>query len=280
MKIAVLGAAGRMGSMHARHLIELGHNILSYDPPAGMGGGLSQFRADAVVIATPAKQHLADLEWAIEGRGIHVFVEKPLCLIGQCDSAREILKHADEKGLIVATGYNLRFHPRVMQAKQMIESGQFKPLWGSFLLRQKPARPIAHFLEEWASHEMDLALHLLGRDLVDCIQIHRVGNNLMGYMDLMLGHKKTAAVSFIHADAITPEPFRRAFTLVDQNGESFTRDIETNHVQPEHYKAEIQHWIEEIELCRPLGERSTQLATGWDGLAVIEMLEQLTNDSR
>lgn len=266
MKIAVLGAAGRMGSMHARHLIEMGHEINGYDhQPLPADIQSFSWESDAVVIATPADCHLRDLAIAVSNNK-HVFVEKPLCLVGQSTKVRNILQHADEKGLIVATGYNLRFHPLVMQAKDAIATGKLKPLLGSFLLRQKPARPIAHFLEEWASHEVDLALHLMGRDAAD----FRVTKD-QTQLQLVLKHVNSA-VSFIHADAYT-EPFRRSFTLVDQNGTAFTRDIELQHVQPAHYRAELAAWIDNIEY----GERSvTPLATGRDGLAVIELLERLT----
>lgn len=264
-KITVIGAAGRMGQMHARHLIEMGHEVIGIDLDTP---GRMIDDADGVVIATPADLHLKNLAWAVAEKK-HAFIEKPLCLIGQSSDAHLVLNKATEQGLVVATAYNLRFHPAVMRVKDAIASGQFKPMWGSFLLRQKPARPLAHFLEEWASHEIDLAMHLMGA---------WSGSKFFAPMHdteirLGIGHQSNAA-SFIHADAYTDPP-RRAFTLVDQDGNSITCDIETDHVQPEHYKAELNAWIHRIE-TQGLPVIETPLATGWDGLAVIELLERLT----
>lgn len=288
MKIAVIGAAGRMGSMRARHLIDMGHEVCCYDIaslPADLavyegrddGSGFYDSNPDAIVIATPADRHRTGIAAAVL-QGLHVFIEKPLCLIGETQYLRNTLNEASAKNLIVATGYNLRFHPAVMRVKDAIASGEFKPMWGSFMLRQKPARPLAHFLEGWASHEVDLALHLLGTDIRHMF----VDFSSVAMLKMALVHGKDKAVvkpdgvmSFIHADALT-EPFRRAFTLVDQDGRSITEDIETDHVQEEHYRAELAAWVERIEYRQKhIDYPNGRLATGWDGLAVIELLERL-----
>lgn len=290
MKITILGAAGHMGSMHARHLIEMGHEISCLDLaplPDDLRPYTKAFgwdESDAAVIATPAALHERDVAAAIFS-GLHVFVEKPICLIGQTKQMRTLLHEAQHKNLVVATGYNLRFHPLVMQAKDAIATGQLKPLWGSFLLRQKPARPIAHFLEEWASHEVDLALHLLGPAGREHLIERRRFTHNPDYLQALIQHSDISVRwdlsipprSFIHADAGTPEPFRRSFTLVDQNGRSLTSDIETDHVQPAHYKAELQAWLDLIQVHGEDLKRSHawRVATGWDGLAAIELLEKL-----
>jgi predicted dehydrogenase len=233
-----------------------------------------------MVIATPAGQHLDDLARVVS-LGRHVFVEKPICLIGEAEKTRMVLQYAHEKSLIVVVGYNLRFHPRVMAVKNQIAVGAFKPMWGSFLLRQKPTRPLAHFLEEWASHEIDLAMHLLGVPCENKVWPHAFERWVGNKACFALRHADERK-SFICADALTPEPFRRAFTIVGQDGASITCDIEADHVQPEHYRAELEAWIHEIEShqlckeCAVVAAEPTPLATGWDGLAAIELLERLT----
>lgn len=285
MKFTVIGAAGRMGSMRARHLIEMGHHVYGVDPdPSWEGLGIVKVKEvpdnTAVIVATPAAQHIFDLSSAIDS-GQHVFVEKPLCLIGETSRARYLLDVAREKNLIVAVGYNLRFHPAVMRVKDAIASGALRPMWGGFMLRQKPQRPLAHFLEEWASHEVDLARHLFGTTYNHT----RIFDNGEDVFQVMLKHRggfdisDCPSESFIHVDSLT-EPPRRAFTIVDQDGQAVTCDIETDHVTEEHYKHELAMWVEAIERIESTeygleDSGVSRLATSYDGLAVIELLERL-----
>jgi len=275
MKIVVLGAAGRMGQMHARHLIKMGHEIRCFDY-APLPDDLLQYMSpleeprwvewgDGVVIALPAKDHLWAIETAIK-YDKHVFVEKPICTIEHLDETRKAVELAREKQLVVAVGYNLRFHPVVMSVHDEIATGMLKPMWGSFVLRQKPARPLAYFLEEWASHEVDLAMHLMGSEDIDGASLFRGDDEIR----IAIQHGPWGA-SFIHADAYT-EPFRRAFTIVDREGQARTWDIERNHVKPKDYQWELEDWICSL----PGGHvRTPCLATGEDGLAVIELLARV-----
>jgi len=280
MKIVVLGAAGRMGQMHARHLIEMGHTVYGVDHPrqpqiAGhrhvIWTSMNHIPADveAVVIASPADCHAEQFAAAI-GAGRHVFIEKPICIIEHLDETRKAVELARERRLIVAVGYNLRFHPAVMSVYDEIATGMLKPMWGSFVLRQKPPRPVAYFLEEWASHDVDLALHLMGGEHLDAASLLRGKDEIK----IVIQHGPQNA-SFIHADAYT-EPFRRAFTIVDQEGCARTWDIERNHVKPDDYKAELMAWVDAVWATQSsIDPPLSPLATGEDGLAVIELLARV-----
>jgi len=54
-------------------------------------------------------------------QGKHVFCEKPLART--VEEAREVVKAAQEKGLIIKCGFNLRHHPAISRAIKWIESG-------------------------------------------------------------------------------------------------------------------------------------------------------------
>lgn len=295
MKIIVLGSCGRMGSMHAQHLIEMQQEVFGVDIKNRASTAEYPYHvtlgecpwweikevalADGIVIATPADQHCIQLVQAIAA-GLHVFVEKPICLVHGSSHVRKALAAAKEQNLVVAVGYNLRFHPQVMAVKDKITSGALRPMWGSFLLRQKPQRPIGNFLEEWASHEVDLAMHLLG-PISGWDDLYNDRNKNLLRMSIV--HElPSGPVSFIHADAVT-EPSRRAFTIVDQDGASVTCDIESDHVQEAHYKRELAAWLDEIwhqKALRTPGAKLVgdggPLASGEDGLAVIELLERIS----
>src|ERR1700687_1919356 len=63
---------------------------------------------DAVILATPHSQH-PDQVIRAAAAGTHVFVEKPFALtLGEAD---QMLEAADKAGIVLAVGFNRRFHP-------------------------------------------------------------------------------------------------------------------------------------------------------------------------
>jgi predicted dehydrogenase len=84
-------------------------------------------RADieAVLVATPHKW-LAPISYAALTAGKHVFCEKPSGV-----NAAEIKKNLDlakEKKLVYMPGFNHRYHPAYMKAREMLEAGEIGKL--------------------------------------------------------------------------------------------------------------------------------------------------------
>jgi predicted dehydrogenase len=75
---------------------------------------------EAVFILTPPHTHYAIVMESL-GHGKHVFVEKPLCMTP--NEANDIKIRSEDAGLIVTTGYNLRFMPQLKLAKEFIKKG-------------------------------------------------------------------------------------------------------------------------------------------------------------
>jgi len=69
---------------------------------------LDSARLDAVLICSPNATHASAVFDAIDA-GLHVLVEKPLCLTP--DDARAIVDRADRAGVVVQVGYMKRFDP-------------------------------------------------------------------------------------------------------------------------------------------------------------------------
>jgi predicted dehydrogenase len=108
-----------LGSIGRRHL----ENLQALGCRAG-GGRLdaaARERPDAIVIATPTSEHVAGLQWAVRN-GVHAYVEKPLGATSE--GVAELLDEAEAAGLVVATGYNLRFHPALEAVERTIRSGR------------------------------------------------------------------------------------------------------------------------------------------------------------
>ena len=86
-----------------------------------------------VHICTPNALHYPMVKKALEA-GKHVVCEKPLTMTE--DEARELTELAEQKNLVNAIHFNIRYYPLVRQAKVMIEKGEIGRIYsvtGSYL---------------------------------------------------------------------------------------------------------------------------------------------------
>jgi predicted dehydrogenase len=82
---------------------------------------LSDKSIDAVVLATPHSQH-ADQVTAAIAAGKHIHCEKPLTL--DRPSAEKVVAAAKKAGIVLAVGFNRRFHPSVVEIRKRLAAGQ------------------------------------------------------------------------------------------------------------------------------------------------------------
>jgi predicted dehydrogenase len=80
---------------------------------------------DAVVFATPHTQHPEQVIRAA-GAGKHIFVEKPFSL--SLAAAERAKKAADQAGVVLAVGFNRRFHPSMGRLRDAVTSGRLGTL--------------------------------------------------------------------------------------------------------------------------------------------------------
>lgn len=276
MKVGVLGL-GSIGTRHVRNLWGMGHTVLPFDPDANKKGVLSRdsviAHADAMVIASPTAQHYQDLLDCI-ATGKPVFVEKPIAATEQ--EWRELKHHDGIKRAFV--GFNLRFHHCVIRAKKWLDDGLIgKPLWANFTVAQKSDKP--QYLRDgvilnFASHEVDAALHLLGPAKVSC-----ASSNSDESMAVFAMTHENGCMTTVHADYMT-DPEIRSTRIVGEKGE-ISFDVPGRRCQildsdgrlvawpqldgsfDEDYIAEMRAFIDRIEGKETLG------ATGEDGLAAL-----------
>lgn len=209
MRIGILGY-GSIGSRHGRNLVALGHQIILHDP--AMAESLPKAvvieKSDAVVIASPTSEHSRDIALC-RSRQKPCFAEKPI--------ANDIKAKGDAHlSWPLMVGYNLRFHPCIIKAKEWLEEGRIgTPHWATFVCAQYNDKP--EYLRDgvtlnW-SHEIDLALHLLGEASVVGAAIN--GNDSMS--DILLHHRPDGVQTSIHLDYLT-RPEHRGFSITGPNG--------------------------------------------------------------
>ena len=103
--------AGRAKAFAARHGVE------AYE---SSGALLGRPDIDAIVICTPPDSHEAIALTAFAARK-HVLCEKPLARTP--DECRRMLDAAAASGKVLATGFNFRFYPPVMKARELFNAG-------------------------------------------------------------------------------------------------------------------------------------------------------------
>ena len=228
--VAVLGQ-GSIGRRHARLLLEAGCDVVVYDPLAPPGGVTGVRRAnsaiealdnaDAAVVASPSSEHLAQATLALE-HGCHVLVEKPLAVAPAGTQA--LVERAAAAGLVLAVGFNLRFHPGPSQLRAAVASGAIgRPLrgeltFGSWLPGWRPGtdyrtsysakRELGGGVLLDAIHELDYAAWILG-DVIEASAW------LAHVSELELDVEDTALLTLRHAagalTAITLDYLDRAY---------------------------------------------------------------------
>jgi predicted dehydrogenase len=87
--------------------------------------GMLELNLDAVVIAT-THDSLAGLTFEAVKAGCHVLVEKPAGR--DAAEVRPIVDLARSSGRVVRVGFNHRFHPAVLKARELVDSGETGPL--------------------------------------------------------------------------------------------------------------------------------------------------------
>lgn len=210
-KIGILGL-GSIGSRHLKNFKELGCEVSVYDPNEKCIYTYTREElinwADAIVVATPSDHHFHDIMTC----GKPVFVEKPIV------NDRPQLDNL-ETDHVLMVGYNLRFHTCVIKARQWLKNGLIgKPIWARFTCAQyndKPAYLRDGVILNW-SHELDLALHLLGNPTVmGCMQTRN--GNAEYIADILLLHNNTMCQTVVHLDYLTKWE-RRGFLIVGTDG--------------------------------------------------------------
>ena len=137
MNVAIIGA-GRQGFRRAKAIAECGDNVvLAVDNNESNAkklagefnckwdstwkSAVTDLSADAVVICTPNDTH-SDIAIAALGAGKHVLCEKPIAR--NIKEGKAILEASITSNAKFKSGFNHRYHPAVMKAKKMLDSGQ------------------------------------------------------------------------------------------------------------------------------------------------------------
>ena len=178
-RVGVIGC-GRWGSKHLRALENLAEEaniecivacdvnptalarierdgILLHNDPFTL---VEQFSLDSVIVATPNETHYA-LGTMFLNKGIDVFLEKPIATT--FDDASSLVSTSVHEGKTLKSGFLLRFHPCIIDARNQIRSGKIGAIQSIRYSKnvQRQGDESSHALDTLAIHGIDLAEFLL-----------------------------------------------------------------------------------------------------------------------
>jgi predicted dehydrogenase len=116
---------------------------------------------DAVVLATPAKDHAEQARMALNANK-HVLVEKPMAL--DAADAHAVVSAADTHKRVLMVGHLMLYHPAVAKVKAMIDAGELGQIFYIYSTRVNLGRVRLDENALWslAPHDISMIEYLLG----------------------------------------------------------------------------------------------------------------------
>ena len=268
---------------------------------------LSDHELDAVVVATSAPSHF-EIAAAVLEAGLHCFVEKPLTLTSA--DAEELVRMADERGLVLMVGHLMVYHSAVNYIKDVIASGELGDVLYLYAQRLNLGKVRTEEDAFWslAPHDVSIVHYLLDEEPD---QVSAIGAAYLneGVEDTVFAnlHFPSGRMANIHVSWLDPHKIRK-FTIVGTKkmlvfddmqatekiwiydkgvgaptdamsyGEDLTLrfgDIKAPFLKmSEPLSLEVQHFC---DCCR---SGQTPRSSGRDGLAVVRVLEAVEESAR
>jgi len=260
---------------------------------------------DAVVVATSVPTHARLALAAIEADK-HTFVEKPLALTGA--DARAVVEAAEARGLVLMVDHLLVYHPGVQKLKALVDEGTLGRVFYLYGNRQNLGivRPDENALWSLGPHDISVMLYLVGERPVEVMA------NGQSYLqpdveDVVFGQIQfpSGVLGHLHLSWLDPHKMRK-LTVIGSNKMAVFDDMETERKvtiydkgpvpRTETYGEYIQVRSGDIHIPKIPGDEPLRLvcehfvrcvadglrplADGQAGLAVVEVLEAMTESLR
>ena len=218
--ICVLGAAGSVGSRHARNALALGCRVIGCDVRRVTVPGVKavatldealEERPAAVIVCTPPDRHYRDA-LAVSEASLPCLVEKPLTLA--IEDAVALVARYRRLGLPLAVGYQLPAIPALRDLHEQAASGALGQLYAAqatfaYSIRRWRSRPATYTasIAVEASHELALLQWFLGSARRVAATSRAQGHLILAEIEFTGG-----AVAHAHLDGLAPA-YRRHLTL-------------------------------------------------------------------
>ncbi len=247
----------------------------------------------AVVLATPAPTHYQMARTALAA-GKDVFVEKPMTL--RADEARNLAEYADKESRILMVGHLLLYQPAISWMRDYLASGKGGKVLHVATQRAKlgKVRKEENVWWSFAPHDVSVVLDLLGNPTLE--QVQASGHAMLQpgiednvHVDLQFAGGQTAhlhcswywpllqrsTVVITEKQMLVYDEVLQKVTVYDKginenlkNRDQGSYEVEVAASEP--LRNECQHFLD----C--LHSREKPRSDGWNGVAVVEILERAT----
>lgn len=262
---------------------------------------LKDAQIDAVLLATPPSTHFELAKEALES-GKHVFVEKPLSL--KVDDAKALCEIAKKAGKILMVGHLLHYHPVFQQLKKMSHEGELGTVRYIYSNRLNfgKIRTIEDCMWSFAPHDISTVLSLANSP------VKEMSSQLTPVVSKDLADMATLQLSFEngirgHIFVSWYHPFKEhKLVVVGDKGMAVFDDTKPWEEKLLHYPHRVDFVNGMPELSKadatpvavsqkePLKEEclafmrametgKPPLTDGYEGLAVLDVLEQASESS-
>jgi UDP-N-acetylglucosamine 3-dehydrogenase len=131
-----------------------------------LDSALERHEAEFACIAAPA-DHLPELARQALEAGLAVLVEKPIA--PSEEEAEELIRFAEERGLLLSVGHVERFNPAVVALRQKLDEHALGRIYQVHARRLSPYPVRSHLLGvalDLATHDLDVMRHITGQEVV------------------------------------------------------------------------------------------------------------------
>lgn len=126
---------------------------------------------DAVVIASPTNTHAELLHKAVDA-GTPAFCEKPIAL--DLHSTADVVKHVQRSGVAVQIGFQRRFDPGYIAAREAVQSGALGRIYSVRMSGHDPGPPPEGYVpgsggifRDLHIHDFDIVRWVLGQEVTE-----------------------------------------------------------------------------------------------------------------
>lgn len=213
---------------------------------------LADNEADFVCIATPVDLLPRSAEQALEA-GLAVLVEKPIAATEA--EAEDLVRSAEERGLLLSVGHVERFNPAVMALKEKLEQDSLGRIYQLHARRLSPyphRGTLSGVALDLATHDLDVMRHVTGQEVVR-VYAETADRGADGIEDLVCATLRFEddSTGLLEVNWLTPTKVRE-LTVTGERG-MFVVDYLTQDLRfYEHPRAAIE-W-ETLGVVRGIGE--------------------------
>jgi predicted dehydrogenase len=253
--------------------------------------GLLESAATGVVIATPAVTHY-DLAMQAMMAGKDVFVEKPMTLT--LAESIGLAEYADQHDRVLMVGHLLLYQPAIAWMRDYIASGKLGDVKRVVAQRAKlgKVRAVENVWWSFSPHDVSVVLELLGRP--ELVNVQATGCAILqpGIEDEVRVEMTFAGGKTAHIHASWLWPINQRGTIVigskgmlvyDEVAQTVTIHQKTVDGELNHHDGGVE--VVEVAAAQPLQiecqhfldcltSRQKPRSDGWNGVAVVEVLER------